>query len=131
TGVKFNLPVRLGRRHAAVAEAQAKIAQRRAELDRLTNQVNFEVQQAYEQVRESARAVRLYRSEILPAARKNWRNAQDEYKVGKIPFLSLTEAQRNVIGLQDRYYEAVADYFRRRATLERVIGGPLAAFPEH
>jgi len=29
--------------------------------------------------------------------------------------------------LRDRYYEAIADYFRRRATLERVTGGPLAS----
>ena len=39
--------------------------------------------------------------------------------------MSLIEAQRNQAGLRDRYFEAVADYFRRRATLERVIGGPL------
>jgi hypothetical protein len=39
--------------------------------------------------------------------------------------LSLIEAQRNLILLRDRRYEAIADYFRRRATLERVIGGSL------
>jgi hypothetical protein len=47
----------------------------------------------------------------------------------KIPFLSLIEAQRNLVNLRDRYYEAVADYFRRRATLDRVVGGPLLSAP--
>jgi hypothetical protein len=38
----------------------------------------------------------------------------------------LVEAERSVVGLRDRYYELVADYYRRLATLERVVGGPLA-----
>jgi outer membrane protein TolC len=87
--------------------------------------VNYEVEQAYQQVRESEQAVRLYEQTVVPAARTNVRAAQADYVTGNIPFLTLIEAERNVIGLQDRYYEIVADYFRRRATLERVIGGPL------
>jgi len=124
-GLKTNLPVRMDRRRGAVAEAQARLAQRRAELARLTDQVNFQVQEAYALVSESERTVALYRDKILPAARLNVKTAQQEYVSGKIPFLSLIQAQRDVINLQDRYYEAIADYFRRRATLERVVGGLL------
>jgi outer membrane protein TolC len=128
-GVRLNLPVRLDRRRAAVEEAKARVGQRRAELARQIDQVNYQVQQAYEQVRESEQVVRLYEKTILPAARKNVEAAQSAYTTGRIPFLSLIEAQRNVVGLQDRYYEAVADYHRRRATLERVVGGPLVPGP--
>jgi outer membrane protein TolC len=126
-GVRMNLPVRLARRDAAVAEAQARLAQRQAELARLTDQVNFEVQQAYEQVRESESAVRLYEESILPAAEANVKAAQSAYVTARIPFLSLVEAQRSVVGLRDRYYETIAEHLRRRATLERVSGGPFAA----
>jgi len=122
-GIRLNLPVRKVRRYGAVAEAQARVAQRQAELNRQTDQVNFQVQEAYEQVRESEKTVRLYEKTILPAARKNTEAARSAYESGKIPFLSLVEAQRNLVELQDRSYEAVADYFRRRATLERAIGG--------
>jgi outer membrane protein TolC len=124
-GVRLNLPVRKSKRWAAVAEAQARLDPRRAALARQTNEVNFEVQQAYAQVRESDRTVRLYEETILPAARENVEAAESAYESGKIPFLSLVEAQRGRVGLLDRYYEAVADYFRRRATLEQVTGGPL------
>jgi outer membrane protein TolC len=123
-GVRLNLPVRKERRQAAVAEAEARIAQRRAELARQTDQVNLQVEEAYQQVRESERAVRLYDETILPAARENVKAAISAYTTGKVPFLSLIEAQRNLIGLRDRYYETTADVFRRRATLERVTGGP-------
>ena len=119
--------VRLARREGAVTEAEAHIAERQAELARQTDQVNFEVEQAYAQVLESERTVRLYEKTILPAARQNIEAAQSAYATGKIPFLSLIEAQRSAVGLRDRYYEAIADYYRRRATLERVVGGPLVS----
>jgi outer membrane protein TolC len=128
-GVRLNLPVQKERRRAAVAEAQARIAERRAQLDSRIDQVNFQLQEAYEQVVESEQVVRLYEKTILPDARRNVEAARSAYETGKTPFLSLIEAQRNQAGLLDRSYEALADYFRRRATLERVIGGPIAPFP--
>jgi outer membrane protein, heavy metal efflux system len=124
-GVRMNLPVRQARRNAAVAEAAARLAQRRAELDKQTDQVSFQVQEAYAKTRKSAQAVQVYEKTILPAAKLNVEAAQSAYETGKIPFLSLVEAQRNLVTLRDSYYEAVADCFRRRATLERVIGGPI------
>jgi outer membrane protein TolC len=78
-------------------------------------------------VLESERAVRLYEQTILPAARQNVEAARSAYEAGRVPFLSLIEAQRNRVGLRDRYYEAFADSFRRRAALERAAGGPLVS----
>ena len=41
-------------------------------------------------------------------------------------------AERTFVELKDRYFQAVADYFRRRATLERVIGAPIESMiPDH
>lgn len=128
-GVRMNLPVRLNKRDAAVAEARAKIALRQAELAKQTDQANFEVQQAFEQVRESEKAMRLYNETILPAARENVKAAQTAYVTAKIPFLSLIEAQRSLVGLLDRSYETIAEYHRRKATLERVVGGPVIQVP--
>jgi outer membrane protein TolC len=129
-GVRVNLPFRKARRAAAVAEAQARIAQRRAELAGRTDQVSLQVQEAYEQVLESEQVVRLYETTILPAARNNVEAARSAYATAKVPFLSLIEAQRNLVGLRDRRYEALTDYFRRRATLERVTGGPFLTGPQ-
>jgi outer membrane protein TolC len=124
-GVRVNLPVYTGRRYAAVSEAAAKVAQLQARLLRQVDQVNFEVQQAYEQVRESEQAVRLYQKEILPAARANVKTTESAYINNKVPFVSLIEAQRSFIMIKERSYEAEADWFRRLATLERAVGGPI------
>ena len=122
-GVRVNLPIRAARRHGAIAEAQARLAQRKAEYDMQVDQINFQVQEACAQVEENLKIVRLYEGTIRKAAQANVEAAQSAYVNGKIPFLSLMEAQRNQAMLRDRGYEAVTDYFRRRAALERVIGG--------
>jgi outer membrane protein TolC len=128
-GVRLNLPVYQSRRNAAVAEAEARLARRRAELARQTDQVSYQVQEAFEKVRQAEQSIGLYEQKILPAAKANVEAAQAAYVTGKVPFLSLIEAQRGQVGLRDRYYEALAEFSRRRATLERVVGGPLAPPP--
>jgi outer membrane protein TolC len=124
-GVRLNIPVWKSRRYAAIAEAQARIAQRRAQLDSRIDQVNLQLQEAYAQIVESEQVVRLSEKTTLPAARGNVAAARSAYEAGKVPFLSLVEAQRTAAGLLDRYYESVAEYYRRRATLERTVGGSL------
>jgi outer membrane protein TolC len=124
--VGINLPVRCSRRRAAVAEANARLAERRAELARLTDQVNYQVQEAYEQAAEREKLVHLYEDTILPAADKNVTAARNAYGPGQIPLVSYLEAQRNKVSLYDRYYQTLAEYHQRRAALERAVGAPLA-----
>jgi len=124
-GVKMNLPVRLNRRAGAIAEAHARIAERRAQLARQIDQVHLQVQEAYEQIIEGEKTVRLYEKTIFPAAQANVKAALTAYATAKIGFLSLLEAQRNVVMLQERYYEALSTYHRQRAALERAVGGSL------
>jgi outer membrane protein TolC len=124
-GLKMNLPVRRNRRGGAVAEAEARLAQRQAEFEKQKNQINFQVQEAYSQLRESEKVVKLYNESILRAAEANVNAAQSAYANFKVPFLTLIEAQRNLYTLRDRYHEATADLYRRRATLERAVSGPL------
>jgi outer membrane protein TolC len=121
-GVKMNLPTRLSRRDGAVMEARAKIAQRRAEMAKLTDQIGYQIQETYEQARESEQVVKLYETKALPAAEANVKEAQSAYTNGKVPFLSLVEAQRNLIAVRDRLNEVRAGVFRRRAALDRVVG---------
>jgi outer membrane protein, heavy metal efflux system len=124
-GLRLNLPVRRARRNAAVEEAEARLAQRRAELAELTDQANFQIDQAYQEVREAAETVRLYETKILKDAKENIEAARPAYVTGLIPASNLVEAERTFVELKDRYFQAVADYFRRRAALDRAVATPL------
>jgi outer membrane protein TolC len=114
--------VRLDSRSGAVAEAAARAAQRRAEYARLADQVGLQVQEAYELARESTDAAALYETKLLPAATATVKAAQAAYVNNKVPFLTLIEAQRNLVTLKDRSFEVTADAYRRRAALDRAVG---------
>jgi outer membrane protein TolC len=124
-GVKLNLPLWQSRRRGAVAEAEARLAQRRAELDTLSDRIDLQIHEAYELVRESEQVLLKLRNEILPAAEQNLKAARADYPTGLAPAASVIEAERSRLMLYEHYYEAIADYHRRLATLERAIGAPL------
>ena len=119
-GLRMNLPSQRSKRYAALAEAQSKLAQRKAERKKLEDQINFQVQEAFEQLKESTQIMELFKKTTLPATEANVREAQTSYISGKIPFLTLVEAQKEMYLARDRFYQAQAEAFRRKATLDRV-----------
>jgi outer membrane protein TolC len=116
----MNLPSQRSRRYAALAEAQSKLAQRKAEHKKLEDQINFQVQEAFEQLKESTQIMELFKTTTLPATEANVREAQASYISGKIPFLTLVAAQKEMYLARDRFYQAQAEAFRRKAILDRV-----------
>ncbi len=119
-GLRMNLPSQRSRRYAALAEAQSKLAQRKAEHKKLEDQINFQVQEAYEQLKESVQIMELFKKTTLPAIQANVREAQASYISGKIPFLTLVAAQKELYLAKDRFFQVQAEAFRRKAALDRV-----------
>lgn len=127
-GARLNLPVRRERRSGAIIQAQSELAARRAELARLHDQIGYQIHEAYEMAQENLKVLALYEKTLVPAAEANIKEATASYVNGKVPFVSLAEAQRNFINLKDRYTEILAESLRRKAALERTVGGPLDEF---
>jgi cobalt-zinc-cadmium efflux system outer membrane protein len=124
-GVRLNLPVWQARRAGAVAEARARLAQRRAEWERRALEVRFEVAQARALVQESQAALQLLEQQLLPAAEGNLAAARNAYQTARVPLTALLEARRSWLEIRLRYFDMQAEQFRRLATLERALGGPL------
>jgi outer membrane protein TolC len=89
------------------------------------DQVRFEVQSAFDRAAQSQQVIRLYEDKILPAIQRSVESAQSTYTSGKLDFLRLIDAERQVYTQRDMYYQAIAEYHRRLAELERVVGGSL------
>jgi outer membrane protein TolC len=121
-GMNVNVPVYKEKRWAAIAEASARLSQQQATLDSQINEIMFEVEQAYRQVEESRQAVLVFEERILPAAEQSVASARLSYIAGRLDFLRLIESQRQLLALQDQYYQAVAGYHERLAQLDRAIG---------
>lgn len=126
-GVRLNVPIYHGRLDAAVREAMLRVSQRRAEYEQKWLDVQYEVQTAYAQLEESRRSLALYSERLLPAAEQNVTAARADYDVGKGSFLDLALAQRQLIELRAKHVEAVVDYHRRVAELNRTVGGSMPA----
>ena len=121
-GMNLNLPIYRDKRYAAVSEAKARIAKEQADYDAKTVAIAFEVEQTYRRVEESQQTIKLYEDRILPTARHSIDAARASYLAGRLDFLRLIESQRQLLMLQERYYEAIAEYHGRLAELDRIVG---------
>ena len=124
-GVDFNIPLRNARRSAAVCEAENRIAQRAAEYQDRLDQVHYEVSAARQRAGQSQQVVRLLEEKTLPAAQRSLESAQANYTAGKLDFLRLLDAQRQLNTQHEAYNQAIAESHRRLAELERAVGQPL------
>jgi outer membrane protein TolC len=122
-GMNVNVPLWQHKRSAAVCEAMAKLQNQRAEYANLADQARFEVQSAYAELVESDRLLRLYVEKILPVAKQYVQSSRANYTAGKTDFLRLTDAQRQLYGQWEKFYQAQTDYHRRQAALTRAVGG--------
>ena len=131
-GMNMNVPIYRAKLRAAVCEARFRLSQRRAEYQQRELDIQYEVEAAFAAMQESSQAAELYAKKFLPFAQQNLEVARANYDVGKTTFQSLADAQRQLIDVQEKYQQALADYHRRRADLDRAVGGSIvtAAAPQ-
>jgi outer membrane protein TolC len=124
-GMNVNVPFNKSRRYAAVREAESRMRQHSAEYDRLVDEISNELQASYERLLESHRNLQLFQDRIVPAAEQNVESARAGYEAGKVDFLRLIEAQRQLITLREEHVETISNFHRRLAELERAVAAPI------
>ncbi len=121
-GIQLNLPLRLGRRRAAVEEAGARLEQARSRVAAIEDEVRFGVESGAERLGEADHVARLFRDRLLPAARDHVAAARSGFETGRNSFLALIDAERNLRNVELGHEQALADLGRRRAELDRALG---------
>jgi outer membrane protein TolC len=121
-GMNVNVPIYKRKRWAALREANARGAQQQANLESQINEISYAIERAYQRVQESAEMITVYQEQILPSAGHSVEAAEASYTAGRLDFLRLVESQRQLLLLQDGYYESIAEYHQRLAELEREVG---------
>ena len=66
------------------------------------------------------------RDDILPGAQSAFDATSEGYRQGKFQFLEVLDAQRTLFEVRGQYIEALANYHKAVASLERLIGEPLS-----
>lgn len=121
-GIQLNLPLRLGRRKAAVEEARARVEQARSQRVALEDEVRLGVRSGADRLAEAVHVAHLFRDRLLPAAEDQLSAARSGFETGRNSFLALIDAQRNLLDVELGYEEALANVARRRAELDRALG---------
>jgi outer membrane protein TolC len=121
-GVELNVPLQLGRRRAALAEAEARLEQMRSERAAIEDEIRFAAHSGAERLTEAHHVMELVRDRLLPAARDQVEAARAGFETGRNSLLALIDAERNLRNVELEYEEALADLGRRRAELEHALG---------
>jgi outer membrane protein TolC len=130
-GVELNVPLQLGRRRAALEEADARLSRERSRLRALEDRIRFEVTSAVERLRESQHLLEISQQRRLPPARDRVVGARAAFASGQITFLEFVDAQRSLLAAQQAEFEARADISVRRTALARALGEVTTMEGEH
>ena len=122
TGIAINVPLQLGRRKAAVDEAEARLLQRKSEEAVVVDQLLAEITTAQERAREAHHVLELYRQRLVPAARDRVASVRAGFEVGRSELETLIETDRKLRDIELAGEIALADLNRRTAELDRAVG---------
>lgn len=121
-GVSLNVPIQLGRRRAAVDEAEASLARDTADRERLADEVASAVEIARQRLIEASHVVALYHDRLQPLAHDEVAAARAGFTTGRNSFVAVIDAERSLRDIELKLQSAYADYASREAELTRAIG---------
>jgi cobalt-zinc-cadmium efflux system outer membrane protein len=124
--VGFSLPIHAGsRQYAARDEATAMERLAEAELGGVRADVDARIGELLAELDRARTLADLYRDEVIPEARSTVESAFSSYRVGKVDFMTLVDAQMTVNRYQGELYELLGDYGKAVASLESAVGRPM------
>ena len=121
--VAINLPVwRQTKIEPRIAEAQAMREQALAMYEAQRNETAMKLRQQVATAEQSARAVRLYRSEIVPQSRLTVEAAIAAYQVNRLEFSPLLDNQMAIFSFEIARAAAIASYNKALAEIDLLTG---------
>lgn len=123
-GISIPLPF-FNRNQGNVKAAEYELNRVTAQKEAAVTETYRAIQQAYHTLEASYNEVQKLQEQVLPGAERAFEAAQIGYREGKFDYLEVLDAQRTLFSSRTRYIQALAEYNRTVADLERLIGTPL------
>ncbi len=125
-GVTLPLPV-FNRNQGEALEARYRLAQARDEERTARARTDAALADTYQVLTTAYTVATALRDDVLPAARRAYAMTGQGYQRGKFGYLDLLDAQRTLFEARQQYIDALTDYHRSSADMERLIGQRLDA----
>lgn len=127
-GIGITLPLfDFGRIKGEVQAAKAKTAEQEALLEQTKRSVLAEVETAAQKLLAAQKVVEAYQQRIVPSAEDLLQRLKASYSEGGSTLLEVLDAQQTWRMTRRELIQAIADYLKALAELERAIGGELSA----
>ncbi|HEX5033700.1 MAG TPA: TolC family protein, partial [bacterium] len=118
----MNVPLIVGKKKAAVKQAEAELAGARYTEQATRNDVTFRIREIYQKVQSNERVLQVTGGTLLPQVRQSLEMTQNAYLAGKSYFLDALNAARGLLQAQNDYWRAYADLAEAGAELEEAVG---------
>ena len=123
--VGINLPLAFwskGKYTAKVEEDELNVRKAEEEFRNMRNMTLYEVQDALVKVQTNQNLILLYKNTVIPQARQTLESTIIAYQTGRAMFLWLIDIYRTLFNAELSYHQAVMDFMKSQAELERAVG---------
>lgn len=125
-GIGITLPLfDFGRIKGEVQAAKAQVAERKALLEQTKRVVLAEVETAMQKLLAAQKVVEAYQQRIVPSAEDLLQRLKASYAEGGSTLLEIIDAQQTWRTTRKELVQAIAEYLKALAVLERAFGGQL------
>ncbi len=124
-GVSIPLPF-FDRNQGNIKAAKYELNRVETQQEAAITEVYRALGEAYNNFQAARHEVEQLREEVLPGAETAFEAAQSGYRQGKFDYLQVLDAQRTLFTSRTRYIQALAEYNRAVAEVERLIGTSLS-----
>ncbi|AQT69483.1 Cation efflux system protein CzcC [Anaerohalosphaera lusitana] len=121
--VSFNLPIWGKNNRARERQATANMLKAKSQVVELQNDLIARASKTVYLVQDGNRKVELYEDILVPKATEMVSASETAYMSGKVDFLSLVDAQRQLLEFQLKLERAITDSLQSLAELEALTGG--------
>ncbi|WP_374691265.1 TolC family protein [Accumulibacter sp.] len=123
--IELNIPLQQSARRAQERESEAMLSAARSRQEAAANQVLAELTENLAGIEAARRIETLTTGTLLPQAELSFRSALAGYETGKVDFVTLLEAQRQMRQARQRQIKAQSEAQVRLAEIERLLGEDL------
>jgi len=120
--VGVSLPIWFGKNKSQRDEAAASLRQARYDFEDQRNRLAATAENILFEYADALRQTRLYRNGLVPKAEQALKAGFTAYEAGDVEFLSLLDAQRQLLAFERRLERARADLAIRQAEIEMITG---------
>jgi cobalt-zinc-cadmium efflux system outer membrane protein len=128
---ELSIPVQLfDRNQGAIAEARHRDAKAKAQRRAVQFKLNAELATRYTRLANSHSRVTSLKTEILPGSQTAFEAVNKGYRFGKFSYLALLDSQRTWFKVRSDFLEALSEYHKAVANIERLTGQAVSPLPE-